>query len=95
MASMEVARRGLMAARIVTAVVGGYAAASGLAALAARLIPITRAEATAWAMILSFALYAGILLWAFHEPRLARVAAIIWGFALASSGTVWLLGVPA
>ena len=95
MANLRAGEHGRMAMRIATAVIGGYAATSGLAALSARLIPIARAEATAWAMILSFALYAGILLWAFHAPRLTRVVAVIWGVALASGGTVWLLGAQA
>jgi hypothetical protein len=87
--------RAAMASRIVTAIVGGYAAASGLAALAARLMPIDRAEATAWAMITSFAVYGGLILWAFREPRLPRVAGVIWGLALLAGGATWLIGRPA
>jgi hypothetical protein len=84
-----------MVVRTATAILGGYAAASGLAALSARLLPLARAEATVWAMIFSFAVYAGLVLWAFHEQRLSRVAAVIWGLAAVTAGTVWLLGVPA
>jgi hypothetical protein len=40
-----------------------------------------------------FTLYVALLLWAFHEQRLARVAAIIWGTAILSAGTVCPLGV--
>lgn len=85
--------RSRMGARCATALIGGYAAATGIATLAARLLPGARAEATAWGMILSFLLYAAIGLWAFHEPRLGRVAAWIWGSAAASIGIVLLLGV--
>lgn len=85
--------RALMGARIVTAIVGGYAASSATAALGARLLPIARAEATAWAMILSFAGYAALILWSFREPRLERVLAAVWGGAALAAGTVWLLGV--
>lgn len=81
-----------MTARCLTALLGGYAAASGLASLLARLLPITRVEATAWGMILSFLLYALLALWTFHEPRLLRVAAVIWGNALASIALLWLMG---
>lgn len=81
-----------MTARCATALVGGYAAAAGFASLLARLLPIARAEATAWGMILSFLIFAGLALWAFHEHRLARVAATIWGSALASAALVLLLG---
>jgi hypothetical protein len=82
-----------MTARAITALVGGYAAAAGLATLAARLLPIARVEATIWPMILSFLLFALIGLWSFYEARLARVAAIVWGIAVLSIGTAWLLGV--
>jgi hypothetical protein len=81
-----------MAARAATALLGGYAAAAGLAALAARTLPLARAEATAWGLVASFGLHAGMGLWAFHEARLARVAGGIWGLALLSGGAVWLLG---
>lgn len=82
-----------MAARCVTALVGGYAAAAALATLVARLAPIDRAEATSWAMVLSFLPYCGLALWAFHERRLARVALTIWGIAAVAGVAAWLLGV--
>ncbi len=82
-----------MAGRIATALVGGYAAAVALATLAARLLPIDRAEATSWAMILSFLVYAGLALWAFQERRLARVALVIWGSAVLAGSLAYLLGV--
>ncbi len=82
-----------LCARSLTALVGSYAAASGLAALFARLAPIARVEATLWAMIASFAVFAAFGLWAFHEPRLGRVAAVIWGTAAASIALVLALGV--
>lgn len=82
-----------MAVRCLTALVGGYAAAAGLATLLARLLPAARVEATAWGMILSFLLYAGFGLWAFHEPRLVRVAGVIWGTAIVAGGVALALGV--
>ncbi len=82
-----------MAFRSTTALVGGYAAAAMLATLLARLLPIARVEATSWGMILSFAIYAGIALWCFHEHRLARVAVAVWGIAILGGGLLWLLGV--
>lgn len=83
----------LMAARAATALVGGYAAAAGLAALLARLLPGSRVEASAWGMVLSFAVFAVLGLWAFHERRLLQVAAVIWGAALLSGGAALMLGV--
>jgi hypothetical protein len=82
-----------MGARCVTALVGGYAAAAALATLIARLLPLSRVEATAWGMILSFLIYACIALWAFAERRLGRVMLAIWGAALLPAGIVALLGV--
>ena len=84
-----------LVARSVTALVGGYAAASAGAALLARLLPVARVEATAWGMILSFLLFASLGLWAFHEARLLRVAGVIWGMAIACAVAVLLLGVRA
>jgi hypothetical protein len=82
-----------MTARCLTALLGGYVAASGLASLLARLLPIARAEATAWGMILSFLIFAMLALWAFYERSLTRVAGVIWGSAIVAIGVVFLLGV--
>ena len=84
-----------MVARCVTALVGGYAAAAALATLLARVLPMARVEATVWGMIVSFLIYAVIGLWAFHEPRLVRVALLVWGIAVLVGGATWLLGVRA
>ncbi|WP_051132633.1 hypothetical protein [Sphingobium bisphenolivorans] len=81
-----------MTGRCLTALVGGYAAAAGAASLVARLLPIARAEATVWGMILSFLIFASLGLWAFHEPRLSRVAALVWGVAILCGGACLLLG---
>jgi len=81
-----------LALRSATALVGGYAAAAGIATLAARTLPISRIEATIWSMMLSLALYAAIGLWAFHERRLLRVGALVWGSAALSIGATLLLG---
>lgn len=81
-----------MTGRCLTALLGGYAAAAGVASLIARLLPVARAEATLWGMIVSFLLYATIALWAFHEPRLARVATWIWGSAILSISLSLLMG---
>lgn len=81
-----------MTARCVTALIGGYGAAAALASLVARLLPVAPVEATAWGMTFSFLLYASLGLWAFHEPRLSRVAIILWGSAALLAGAAFLLG---
>lgn len=82
-----------MAARCLTALVGGYAAAAVLGTLLARLLPIARVEATAAGLILSFLVYPAVGLWCFVEPRLARVALLVWGIALPGAALLWWLGV--
>ncbi|WP_205686788.1 hypothetical protein [Caulobacter flavus] len=84
-----------MTARALTALLGGYAAASALASLLARLLPGPPVEASAWGMILSFLIFACLALWAFHERRLALVAGVLWGSALLAGGAVLLLGARA
>ncbi len=79
--------------RCVTALLGGYAASAGTAALLARILPIERVEATSWAMIFSFLFYACVALWAFHEQRLLRVCILIWGTAAVTIGLALLIGV--
>lgn len=81
-----------MTARAFTALFGGYAAAAALTALLARLLPGPPVEASTWGMIVSFLLFAGLGLWAFHERRLAYVAGLLWGAALLAGGVVMLLG---
>lgn len=82
-----------MALRCVTALLGGYAASAGVAALLARILPVERVEATSWAMIFGFLFYAGAALWVFHEQRLLRICILVWGTAAVTIGLALLLGV--
>ena len=86
-------RLGGPAARWVTAIVGGYLASAALAALLARLLPIARVEATAWGLIAAFLIYTAMLLWCFREPRLGRVASVVWGIAIVGGAAAYALGV--
>lgn len=81
-----------MAARCVTALLGGYLLAAASASLLARILPVERVEATIWGMIASFLLYACVALWAFHEARLVRVATVIWGGALLATAVTVMMG---
>lgn len=76
--------------RLLLAIAGGYALTAAVVALATALLAGTmpRAEAFALSAMLGFLVYLGLLLWAFAERRLLRVAlAVIAGapgcFALA------------
>ncbi|MGN8000181.1 iron transporter [Sphingomonas sp. 22176] len=92
--STRPARAGMaVAARGVAATIGGYAMAAAGCALAARILPLPRVEATLWAMLAAFPVYAALALWAFHARSLVRVTAVVWGGAVACSGALFLLGV--
>jgi hypothetical protein len=73
---MSVARRLDVGSRVLAAIGGGYLAAGLVAAAFARVAPLSRADATQAATLLSFAIYVGIVLVVFH----ARTALRAWGF---------------
>ncbi|OAN59927.1 hypothetical protein A7X12_02185 [Sphingomonas sp. TDK1] len=82
-----------LAGRGITATIGGYAAAAAGCALAARLLPLPRVEATLWAMLAAFPAYAAMALWAFNARSLTRAMAMVWGGAAVCSAALFLLGV--
>ncbi|WP_404809813.1 DUF3649 domain-containing protein [Methylobacillus caricis] len=61
-----------VASRIAAAVVAGYALASAVSILFALLLPVPRAEAVLASTMLSFAVYAGIVIWVFHARSATR-----------------------
>jgi hypothetical protein len=75
-------------ARVVTAIFGGYVAASGLVALLAvglpRLTALPRSEAVVLASMLGFVIYLALLLWAFAERKLPR---LVLGLALVAAAS--------
>ncbi|WP_043114475.1 hypothetical protein [Solimonas soli] len=84
------AHRLAVLSRVLAAVFGGYLLTSLATALLAHLLPGPRAESVLAATMLSFALYAGIVLWVFAANSAARV----WrglGIAIGLSGAVLLL----
>jgi hypothetical protein len=83
------------AARAMTAIIGGYALAGALSGLLARFLPIAKADASTWGLVIAFPLYAALLLWAYAERRLARVALVLWGGAAAGAAILRLVGTPA
>lgn len=67
-------------ARVLGVVFGGYAFSAAAVALLAVLLPVSgmaRSEAVILASMLGFLIYLGVLIWAFAEPRLARVWAVL------------------
>lgn len=79
--------------RLVAAIGGGYAVAAGLAALAAVGLPaataLPRSEAATLASMLAFLVYLALLIWAFAEPRLARLCCILVAAGIVSWGGAW------
>ncbi len=79
--------------RLVAAIGGGYAVASGLAALAAVALPagglMARSEAVVLASMLAFLVYLVLLIWAFADRRLARLCLVLAVAGVASWGGAW------
>jgi hypothetical protein len=76
--------------RLVAAIGGGYAVSAGLAALAARVLPVTTAmparEAVVLVSMLAFLVYLGLLIWGFAEPSLVRLCLILAAVGIVSWG---------
>lgn len=77
----------MVASRILAAIIGGYALTSALSVLLALLLPVSRSEATLAATMLSFALYAAVVLWVFAARNVMHVWLGLSGAAL----PLWLL----
>ena len=88
---MTVRARLAVAARVLLAVLGGYALAALATAGLALTLPMARAEAVTTATLLSFAIYAGAVVWVFAARRLASACVGLAVPALALGGLVWLL----
>lgn len=66
--------RAAVAARVVLATFGSYAAAALATALLSLILPMARSEAVATATLLSFAILAGAVVWVFAARTLGRAA---------------------
>lgn len=74
--------------RAVAATAGGYGLATALSVMISRAIPTSRSEGVTTALLLSFAVYAGAVMWAFSARNAWRawaglalptcVAAVAW-----------------
>ena len=62
----------MVASRILAAVVAGYALTSAASILLALLLPIPKAEAVLASTMLSFAIYAGVVIWVFQARSATR-----------------------
>ena len=82
----------MIASRVVAAIAGGYAVATAAAVCAALALPGPRSEAVLAGMLLSFAVYAGAVIWVFAATTATRawIGLAIPGAALAV--IAWLAG---
>ncbi|MCK5909893.1 MAG: hypothetical protein KAG62_08080 [Caulobacter sp.] len=83
-------RRLDVGSRIVAGLVMGYVVAALAAAVLARLLPMSKVEATTTGMLASFAVYAGAAIWAFGDPKAWRVWAGLLAASALMAGALWL-----
>ena len=87
--------RWMVASRVLAAVVGGYALTSAATVLIALILPLPKAQAVMASSMLSFALYAAILVWVFSAKRVLGIwLGLIMATALCA-GLSWLLLIQA
>lgn len=86
------ARYRAVGVRVAAAVFGGYALAAAVAIWTSYILPMRRADAVVTGELISFAVYAAAILWAFaaRTPRWAALGLI--GSALAFAVMAWLTG---
>lgn len=78
--------------RVVAAVLGGYGVACAVSVLMVQSLPLSRYEATQWAILASFLIYLCVILWAFRARPLTRMWAGILGPAATCAGLAWWVG---
>ncbi|MGJ3257142.1 MAG: hypothetical protein ACFE0K_12570 [Alcanivorax sp.] len=83
--------RWAVASRVLAAFVGGYVLSSLLLLLMALVWPLPRAEAIAASTMISFILYALIIIWAFSVKRLRTVWLGMVASSLLCGALVWWL----
>lgn len=77
--------------RIAAAALGGYALATTLSILLSRMLPVPRAEAVMTGMLISFAVYAGAILWVFATRTASRAWCGLLIPAAACAALWWMI----
>lgn len=78
-----------VASRVCAALFGGYAAASALSMLFARVMPLPKADATTAAILLTTILYLAAILWVFSAASPSRVWAVLIGITAVAGGVTY------
>jgi len=86
--------RAAVASRALAAIVGGYVLTSSAVAAIAVYLPLASADATLTATLLSFAIYAGIVLWVFATQSAMRVWLIMAAAAVTLKALLWISDAP-
>ncbi|MDG2527292.1 hypothetical protein [Caulobacter endophyticus] len=76
-------------ARILLAAVGGYAVMAACTVLLARVLPGQALDRTLWATILSFAIYAGLVVWTFAARSALRAGAVLLAIGAVAGLCAW------
>jgi hypothetical protein len=79
-----------VAARTVAAVGGGYVLTAIITGLGARHLPLAPAQAVLVATVLSFAVYAVVIVWAFSAKSTLKVWLWLGGACAALGALLWL-----
>ena len=83
--------RWAVAARVLLAAVGGYILSSLLLIILATLWPLPQAQALAAATLLSFLIYALIIIWVFSAKHLGKLCLNFGAATLITAAVVYLL----
>lgn len=83
--------RWLMVARLLAAIVGGYALTASATVLLALIWPLPKAEAVAASTLVSFAVYALIIIWIIATKSLRTIWLSLVGAVAICSSLSWLL----
>lgn len=70
--------------RVAIAMFGGYAAMAACTTLLAKVWPGQRLDATLWSTILSFGVYAGLVVWTFAARSALRAGLVVAAVGLAA-----------
>ncbi|MBL8269245.1 DUF3649 domain-containing protein [Steroidobacter sp.] len=90
MSSLTASYRLAVASRALAAIVGGYALTALATFALARLLPLARAEASMTATLLSFVIYACVVIWVFATRTAWRAWLGIVAPAAVLGALVWL-----
>lgn len=79
-----------VAARVVLAIPGAYAIMAACTMLLARTIPVARLDATLWSTMVSFGIYAALVVWVFAASTALRAGLVLLAIGVVAGLGAWL-----